>query len=126
MGPLEVKTVSQHRPDAPQGASWGVPGVSWWPTWPQLGSQDGAKTVKKSMPKSIKHLMRFESIFERILKDFGKGNWRQVGTKIDQKSMPVAKRDFLQNRVLLIAGSRFFKIRGSKLGAKIDQKSIKK
>ena len=49
----------------------------------------------------------------------------QVGTKIDQKSMPVAKHDFLKNRVLPAAGARFFKIQGVKLGAKIDQKSIK-
>ena len=32
------------------------------------------------------------------------GKWRQVGTKIDQKSMPVAKRDFLLNRALPAAG----------------------
>ena len=39
--------------------------------------------------------------------------------------MPVAKHDFLKNRALPAAGARFFKIRGSKLGAKTDQKSIK-
>ena len=61
--------------------------------------------------------------------DFGgflEPKWSHVGTKIDQKSMPVAKSDFLKNRALPAAGARFFKIRWSKLGAKIDQKSIKK
>ena len=61
--------------------------------------------------------------------DFGgfwEGKWKQVGTKIDQKSMPVAKHDFLKNRALPAVGARFFKIRGSKLGAKIDQKSVQK
>ena len=29
-------------------------GPSWWPTWPQLGSQNGAKIDKKSKQKMIK------------------------------------------------------------------------
>ena len=29
-------------------------GPSWWPTWPQLGSQNGAKIDQKSKPKMIK------------------------------------------------------------------------
>ena len=61
--------------------------------------------------------------------DFGgfwEPKWSHVGTKIDQKSMPVAKNDFLKNRALPAAGARFFKIRGSKLGANIDQKTVKK
>ena len=57
---------------------------------------------------------------------FWEGKWRQVGTKIDQKSMSSAKSDFLKNRALAAAGARFLRFWGSKLGAKIDQKSIKK
>ena len=34
-----------------------------WPTWPQLGSQDGAKMEKKSMQKSIKKSMPFKIDF---------------------------------------------------------------
>ena len=34
-------------------ASWGVLGASWWATWFQLGSQNGAQIDKKSKPKSI-------------------------------------------------------------------------
>ena len=62
-------------------------------------------------------------------KDFGgfwEGKWRQVGTQIDQKSMPIAKSDFLKNRALPAVGAWFFRFGGSKLGANIDQKSIKK
>ena len=31
--------------------------------------------------------------------------WRHVGTKIDQKSMPSSKSDFLKNRTLAAAGA---------------------
>ena len=72
-----------HRPRAPQtalGVSWGVLGAFWgylgpswmhlgavlgdfgpnkWPTWLQLGCQNGAKMVQKSIQKSIKILMVF-------------------------------------------------------------------
>ena len=77
------------------------------------------------MQKSIKNLMRFEIDFWKDFDGFGKAKWSQVGTKIDQKSMPVAKRDFLLNRAIPAAGARKMGFRGSKLGAKTDQKSIK-
>ena len=51
---------------------------------------------------------------------FWKAKWSQIGTKIDQKSMPIAKCDFLKNRALAAAGARFLRFWGSKLGAKID------
>ena len=107
------------------GGSWAIFRANMAPTWPQVGSQDGAKTEKKSMQKSIKKSMPFKI---RFWSDFGRfleGKWRQVGTKIDQKSMPVAKRDFLLNRALPAAGARKMGFRGSKLGAKTDQESIK-
>ena len=56
-----------------------------WPTWPQLGSQEGAKMKKKSMQKSIKNLMPLGIDF---WVDFG-GFWvpksSQVGTKMGSK-----------------------------------------
>ena len=69
--------------------------------------------------------MPFKIVFWSDVGGFWEGKWRQVGTKIDQKSMPVAKRDFLLNRALPAAGARKMGFRGSKLGAKTDQKSIK-
>ena len=60
-------------------------------------------------------------------KDFGRfleAKWSHVGTKIDQKSMPTSKSDFLKNRTLAAAGARFFRFGGSKLGGKIDEKSM--
>ena len=41
----------------PQNASWGVLARKRWPTWLQLGSQNGAKIEKKSKQKSIEILM---------------------------------------------------------------------
>ena len=78
------------------------------------------------MQKSIEKSMPFEIDFWRDFGGFWEGKWRQVGTQIDQKSMPIAKSDFLKNRALPAVGAWFFRFGGSKLGANIDQKSIKK
>ena len=61
------------------------------PTWPQLGSQVGAKMEKNSMQKSIKNLMHLGIDFRKNVDGFWEAKWSQVGTKIDQKSMPIAK-----------------------------------
>ena len=53
------------------------------------------------------------------------GKLRQVGTQINYKSMAVAKGDVLKTRALPLAEARFLKIRGSKLGVKFYQLSIK-
>ena len=58
-----------------------------WPTWPQLGFQDGAKMEKKSMQKSIKNLMHLGIDFWKDLEGFWEPKWSHVGTQIDQKSM---------------------------------------
>jgi len=76
-----------------------------WPTWPQVGPQDRTKIDKKSMQKSIEKSMPFEIDFWRNFGGFWEGKWRQVGTQIDQKSMPIAKSDFLKNRALAAAGA---------------------
>ena len=108
------------------GGVLGRLGREKWPTWLQLGSQNGAKMVQKSikiwiifwMPLGIDFLMIFDRFFIQ--------NGGKLRPKIDQKSMSTSKGDFLKNRALPAAGARFFKIRGSKLGAKIDQKSVQK
>ena len=78
------------------------------------------KSIKISiifwMPLGIDFLMIFDRFFDP--------KWRQVGTKIDQKSMSTSKGDFLKNRALAAAGARFFRFGGSKLGGKIDEKSM--
>ena len=58
--------------------------------------------------------------FWKDFRGFWEAKWNQDGTKIDQKSMPIAKSDFLKNRALAAAGARFLRFWGSKLGVKIE------
>ena len=73
------------------GASWGVLARKRWPTWLQLGPQNGARIEKKSKQKSIKILMPLGVGFLKDFSGFGRVKWSQVGTKIDPKSMSASK-----------------------------------
>ena len=89
----------------------------------QHGSKLGSEIDQKSINIDAKIDRFFDASWGRFLKDFGgfwKAKWSQVGTKIDQKSMPIAKCDFLKNRALAAAGARFLRFWESKLGVKID------
>ena len=55
------------------------------PTWPQLGSQNGAKMVKKSISKSIIFLMPLGIDVWMDFAGFWEEKWSQVGTKIGSK-----------------------------------------
>ena len=62
------------------------------PTWLPKRSQNGLKI-------NAKIDQNFDNFRDRFLKDFSgflAPKWSQVGTKIDQKSMPIAKCDFLK------------------------------
>ena len=86
------------------------------PTWLPKRRQNGLKTDAKID-------QNFDGFRDRFLKDFNgflAPKWSQVGTKINQKSMPIAKCDFLKNRALAAAGALFLRSWGSKLGIKID------
>ena len=78
------------------------------------------------MQKSIKKLMPSKIDFWNDFGGFLGRKWRHVGTNIDEKSMQNAKSDFLINRALAAAGAWFLRFQGSKLGAKTNQKTIKK
>ena len=67
------------------GASWGVLARKRWPTWLQLGPQNGARIEKKSKQKSIKILMALGVGFLKDFGGFGRAKWSQVGTKIEPK-----------------------------------------
>ena len=56
-------------------------GPKKWPTWPQLGSQNGAKNDKKAMQKSIKILVPLGVGFWNVFGGFWEAKWTQVGTK---------------------------------------------
>ena len=55
------------------------------------------KSIKKMMPSKIDFWSDFGGFLER--------KWRHVGTKIDEKSMQIAKSVFLKNRALAAAGA---------------------
>ena len=79
--PKTKKGKSAHVFGGDLGGSWGGLGGLLG----HLGVQDGAKTPKKSMPKSIENLM---PLGIGILSDFIgilEGKWKQVGTKIVSK-----------------------------------------
>ena len=56
-----------------------------WPTWSQLGSQNGAKMAKKSIPKSIIFLMPVGINFWVDFGGFWLPKWSQVGSKMGSK-----------------------------------------
>ena len=70
------------------------------------------------MPLGIDFWDEFRGFWER--------KWNQVGTQIEPKIHVNIEMRFEDNRALTAVGARIFWIRGSKLGAKIDQKSMKK
>ena len=57
---------------------------------------------------------------------FGEATWSQVGTNIDQKSMPIAKCDFLKKLCFSLGKTMILEVLGVQVGAKnrskIDQK----
>ena len=73
---------------------------------------------KKSMPKSIKNLMHLGIDFWEDLGGFWEAKWSHVGTQIDQKSMAIAKSDFLKNHALAVAGGSHFEVLGVEVGSK--------
>ena len=96
------------------------------PTWRQVGFQNRAKINKRSLQESIKKLMPFTIDFQINFGGFSERKWKHVGTKIDEKSIRIAKNEFLINRALAAAGAWSVRFWGPKLGAKTHQKTIKK
>ena len=80
------------------GASWGrlggllgrlggLLGATWWPTWPQVDTQNGAQIDQKSKQKSINFWMPLGIGFLRDDGGYWRPNWGQVGTQSIQKSI---------------------------------------
>ena len=57
------------------------------------------------MQKSIEKVMHLGIDFWKDFGGFLERKWRHVGTKIDEKSIQIAKSDFLINRALAAAGA---------------------
>ena len=81
---------------------------------------------KKSMQKSIKNLMHLGIDFWKDLGRFWEPKWSHVGTQINQKSMTLAKNEFLKNHCFASGKNTILKVRGVQVGSKnrlkIDQK----
>ena len=82
----------------PQNASWGVLARKRWPTWLQLGSQNGAKIEKKSKPNAIKIWMPLGVGFLKDFGGFGRAKWSQVGIRIASQIDPNFERRFCEKR----------------------------
>ena len=93
LGPLGL---SCWPPGAPQARPRGVLGASWWPTWHQLGSQNGAKIDEKSKQKTIKILMPLRIGFLNDFEGFWKQNGGMLAFKIEQTSMLSSRSEFLK------------------------------
>ena len=78
------------------------------------------------MPKSIKKLMRLGIDFWEDFGGFLEEKWRQVGTQIDEKSMPTSKRDFSKKPCFSSRKTMILKVQGSEVGSKNQSKNYPK
>ena len=65
-----------------------------WPTWLQLGPQNGAKINKKSKPKSIKILVPLGVGFWSVFGGFWEANGAKLAPKTHQKSISTSEGPF--------------------------------
>ena len=114
--------VSWGRLGASCGRPWGVLARKRWPTWFQLGPQNGARIEKKSKQKSIKILMALGVKFLKDFGGFGMAKWSQVGTRIASKIDPNFERRCFEKTLFFLRKNNDFEGSG---GRSWDQKSIK-
>ena len=93
-GLLKYKRLLERLPWGLLGRPGGVLGPSWWPTWPQLGPQNGAKIDQKSKQKINKILMPLEIRFSTDFLDFGVQNGGKLASKIEQNRCYLPKAFF--------------------------------
>ena len=99
--------------------------ASWLPRWLHVGGQDGAKIDKKSMQKKDEILKASWNLQKSENLRFWRATWKQVGTKIDAEIDVIFERRFFEKTLSFLKEKyTFLRSRGSKLGAKIDQKSM--
>ena len=96
-----------------------------WPTWVQLGPQDGAQVGQKSWKNRCKNWSKnrclSRSIFDAILMDFGRENGGKLALKSEPKSILALKRKNQLNASPLVPNwVRRVQV-GSKKRSKIDQ-----
>ena len=89
-----------------------------WPTWLQVGLPNRSKIEEKSMQKSIEKTMHLGIDFWRDFGGFLEAKWRHVGTKIEQKSMPTSKSDFLKKPCFSLGKTMILRVQGIEVGGK--------
>ena len=97
-----------------------------WPTWAQLGSQNGVKIDEKSQQKTIKILMPLRTGFLIDFEGFRKQNGGMLASKIEPKSMLSSRGDFLKKLRFSLRKTMILKDLGVEVGSKNLKKSFKK
>ena len=78
------------------------------------------------MQKSVEKTMHLGFDFWTDFGGFLDAKWRHVGTKIDQKSMPTWKSDFLKKPCFSLGKTMILKVQGVEVGSKNRSKIDKK
>ena len=81
-------------------------------------TQSRRKIEEKSMQKSIEKTMHLGIDFWKDFGGFLEAKWRHVGTKIDQKSMPTWKSDFLKKPCFSLRKTMILRVEGVEVGSK--------
>ena len=71
------------------------------------------------MQKSIEKMMRLGIDFWKDFDGFLMETWRHVGTKINQKSIPTSKSEFLKTLCFSLGKTMILKVQGMEVGGKI-------
>ena len=119
------------------GTSWGVLWPSWGrlgTSWERLGSKKVANMVPIWFPKRCQNREKIEAKCDQNLDVFWGRIFAEFGWIWESKMEPswllnrsqLRKAIFWKNRVFLQENQWFWRFWSSKLGVKIDQKSIKK
>ena len=90
------------RPGGILGRLGGILARKRWPTWLQLGSQNGAKIEKKSKPNATKIWMPLGVGFLKDFGGFGKAKWSQVGIRIASQIDPNFERRFFEKTLFFL------------------------
>ena len=111
------------------GSSWGLLeavlalGSPYWAVLARLGA------LLSRLKIDVKIDQKIDAFQDRFLEDFGgflEEKWRHVGTKIDQKSMPTSKSDFLKKPCFSLGKTMILRVEGVEVGSKNRSKIDKK
>ena len=105
------------------GASWGHLGAVLGASWGRLGAWIAVLGRLGALLSRLKIDVKIDQKIDGIgfSIDFGgflKEKWKHVGTKIEQKSMPTSKSDFLKKLHFSVRKTMILKVQGIEVGGK--------